>query len=168
MAQLKMEDFLNRVLTTKERVKFSQADPYGHLNTAQYVDMVLNHRLEALSMLIGVDLMDTTRTDGIAYVIHKLSFTLFAPSVVGDRLEIASWIAELQQRGMEIRSIIVGEQDRRTRAAGILNFITIDTKTGRPVAPPAVFESTYEDNSLVRLPTSTEYLEGIKRIPEGW
>ncbi|GEM_PF-1927509 len=168
MAQLKMEDFIDRVLTTSERVKFSQADPYGHLNTAEYVDMVLNHRLEALATLAGINLMTLAELDGIAFVIHKFSVNLFAPSMVGDKLEIASWIAGLQSNGMEVRGIVIGEEDRKTRAAGIFDFITIDTKRGRPIPPPEVFESRYQNNPLVSLPFSYDYLEGIKRIPDGW
>ncbi len=168
MAQLRMEDFLNRVLTTSERVKFSQADPYGHLNTAQYVDMVLNHRLEALTTLAGIDLMTMTKTNGVAFVIHKFSVHLFAPSMVGDKLEIASWIAGLKSNGMEVRGIVLGEDDGKTRAAGIFDFITIDTTKGRPIPPPDVFESRYDKNPLVTLPTSSDFLSGIKRIPDGW
>ena len=48
MIDLPFADYRRRVLVSRERVKFAHADPYGHLASGAYVDMVMSHRVEAL------------------------------------------------------------------------------------------------------------------------
>ena len=49
MVDIPMTDFMGRVLVTQERVKFHQADPYGHLNAGQYVSLVIDRKSTRLN-----------------------------------------------------------------------------------------------------------------------
>ena len=41
MIDMPMADFRGRVLVSRERVKFADADPYAHLASGAYVDMIM-------------------------------------------------------------------------------------------------------------------------------
>ena len=64
-----IKDLQSRVLTSRERVKFSQVDPYGHLNAARYLEFMTNHRVEAAEQQLGCYTLDIVRDLKIAFVI---------------------------------------------------------------------------------------------------
>lgn len=168
MVELAMKDFIGRVLTSRERVKFQQADPYGHLHSGEFVSLVMGHRVEALQDQLGCDVGDWVRALNIGFVLREITMTFAAPAFVGDLLEIGSWGYQLEADGFWARFVILGEADRTARAFGTMRFVTVDSRSGRKVPVPETLPSRAEQNLLVTRPTSTAYLESLKFVPAGW
>jgi acyl-CoA thioesterase FadM len=85
---LPMADFMERVLVTRERVKFHQADPYGHLNSGEYVSLVMDHRVEALQDQLQCSVAKWAQVTKVGYVLRDIAVTYLAPAFVGDFLEV--------------------------------------------------------------------------------
>ncbi len=168
MVQLPMADFVGRVLVTRERVKFHQADPYGHLNAGQYVSLVMGHRVEALQDQLHCSMADWAQALKVGFFLREISVTFLAPAFVGDFLEVASWGVTLEPDGFRARFAIIGEKDRAARAIGTMRFVTVSTETGRKVPPPATLPSHADVNLLHSRPTPDEYLQRVKNIPVEW
>jgi acyl-CoA thioesterase FadM len=168
MIDLKLTDFMNRVLTTRERVKFPQADPYGHLNSGEYVSLVMGHRVEALQDQLRCDVGQWARILKIGYVLRELQVEFVAPAFVGAFLEVASWGYLVEPDGLRARFVIVDEGDRAARAFGAMRFVTVNLATGRKVPGPDALPSTADTNLLLARPTTAEYLQTIRNVPEAW
>jgi len=168
MIDLKLSDFMNRVLTTRERVKFPQADPYGHLNSGEYVSLVMGHRVEALKDQLRCDVGHWARVLKVGYVLRELQVEFVAPAFVGEFLEVASWGVRLETDGFHARFVIVDEGDRAARAFGTMRFVTVDLATGRRVTGPDNLPSDADTNLLLARPTTAEYLPTIRNVPEAW
>jgi acyl-CoA thioester hydrolase len=167
MFELRMADFKDRVFTSTERVKFTQADPYGHLATGRYVDVLVSHRVEAFMEQAGVSLLHVAQTQNVAFAIRNVSVQLLLPCKVGDALEAASWAESFTPNGLKVRGVISGKEGR-VRAVGTIDFITVDLRTGRPVALPESLPSRAEEDPLPKRPTPQEYLKGLQGVPESW
>ena len=168
MIQLPMADFIGRVLVSRERVKFHQADPYGHLNAGQYVSLLMGHRVEALQDQLQCSTTGWVQTLKIGFFLREIDVTFLAPAFVGDFLEVASWGVLLEPDGFRARFVISGEQDRVARTIGSMRFVTVNTETGRRTPPPATLPSEADVNLLDTRPTAAEYLRNVKNVPADW
>ena len=79
MIDLPMEDFRGRVLLSRERVRFADADPYGHLASGAYVNMIMSHRVEALEDLLGFSIMRHARS-GVAFPARSVEIEYLRPA----------------------------------------------------------------------------------------
>src|SRR5690606_37407163 len=102
MIEIPMVELRGRVLVSRERVKFADADPYGHLASGAYVNMVMNHRVEALDDLVGFSILQYARS-GIAFPARSVEVAYLRPAFVGESLELASWIEALRDSSFEVR-----------------------------------------------------------------
>ena len=167
MIELTWADLHRRVLVTRERVKFADADPYGHLSSGRYVDMAMSHRVEALEDLLGFSIVRYA-AGGVAFPARQVEVSYLRPALVGEALEVASWLEELGSSSFEVRVIISGATDRKVRAVVRIHFVSVDSKTGRAVAAPVAFPTTSEVDPLPRLPHLADYLGEISGIPDAW
>ena len=167
MIDLPMEDFRGRVLLSRERVRFADADPYGHLASGRYVDMIMSHRVEALDDLLGFSIMRSAGS-GVAFPARNIEIAYLRPAFVGDALELGSWIEEIGSSSFEVRAMVVGHADRAVRALASIHFVTVDARTGKAVAVPPALPSSADANPLPRQPLLASYLSTVKGLPERW
>lgn len=167
MIDLPMADFRGRVLLSRERVRFADADPYGHLASGAYVNMIMSHRVEVLDDLLGFSIMRSAGA-GVAFPARNVEISYLRPAFVGDMLEVGSWIEELGTSSFEVRAIIVGFKDRAIRALASIQFVTVDGRTGKAVPVPATLPSSLSSNQLLAQPLLSTYLGTVTGLPELW
>jgi acyl-CoA thioester hydrolase len=167
MNDIPMDALHRRVLTTNERVKFADADPYAHLASGAYVDMIMSHRVEALDDLVGFSIMGSAGS-GVAFPARRIEVLYLRPAFVGDLLEVGSWIEELRKSSFEVRAVVIGAKDRRARALARIDFVTVDAKTGKALPIPAALPAGAHPETLAALPAVPEYLGAIKGLPTDW
>lgn len=159
---------MERVLVTRERVKFHNADPYGHLNSGEYVSLVMDHRVEALQDQLKCSVAKWAEVTKVGYVLREIAVSYQAPAFVGDFLEVGSWGFHLEPEGFRARFVILGEQDRVARATGTMRFVTVSMTSGRKVPLPASVPSDADENLLLGRPLAAEYLRTVRNTPEEW
>lgn len=165
MTTISFADIRGRVLVTRERVKFADADPYGHLASGAYVNMIMSHRVEALQDHLGFSIMQAA-SSGVAYPARHVDIAYLRPALVGDELEVASWLESLGTSSLEVRAIVVGAHDRKARAVARIRFVTVDAKSGRSVAVPTDLAVSRDFNA--NLPHLPEYLGNVSGLPDGF
>jgi acyl-CoA thioester hydrolase len=167
MIELPMAELRGRVLISYERVKFADADPYGHLASGAYVDMIMSHRVEALEDLVGFSIMRYAKS-GIAFPARNVSVSYLRPAFVGEQLEVASWIEELGTSSFEVRVLVAGVEDRKVRALAQIHFVTVDARSGTSVPVPETLPSSADSNPLPSLGLTSAHLSTLIGLPEEW
>jgi acyl-CoA thioester hydrolase len=167
MTEIPMVEFRGRVLVSRERVKFADADPYGHLASGAYVDMIMNHRVEVLDDLAGFSILNHARS-GVAFPARHLDVAYLRAAMVGEALELGSWIETLGESSFEVRVVVAGREDRMARAAAKIRFVAVDTRSGTPVPIPRTLPSSASAAPLRDLPRLSDYYSTIRGLPEGW
>lgn len=167
MTELPMAALRGRVLVAHERVKFADADPYGHLASGAYVDMVMSHRVEALDDRLGFSIVGHARS-GVAYPARSIAVEYLRPAFVGERLELGSWIEAVGTRSFEVRVVVAGEEDRAARALAVLHFVAVDSRTAKAMPVPEALPSAASGDPISDLPLVADYLRALTGIPEGW
>ena len=167
MIDLPMDDFRGRVLLSRERVKFADADPYGHLASGRFVDMIMSHRVEVLEDLLGFSIIKSAGS-GVAFPARNIEIAYFRPAFVGDELEVGSWLEELGTSSFEVRAAVVGGADRAIRALAKIHFVAVDARTGKAVPVPPTLPSSAPANRLPDQPHVSSYLATVKGLPDAW
>ncbi len=122
------------VFHTQHRPRFSELDPYGHMNTQHYVAYFLEHRFAGLRQQLGLGFVEIG-TLPCAMVVKSLS-TRFRRPVCGDQeFHIHSQVASYSEREATIDGQMLGP-DGVTHATFSLILCCVDKKCGAPTPWP--------------------------------
>ena len=118
-------------------------DGFNHVNNARYIDWA-NEIAWAHSGVLGLSMEDYRRL-GVGCVVWRHEFDYVAPVVLGDEIDVATWIAENDNRlrltrAYEMRNAATGRIVFRGRTA----FVSIDMRTGKPARMPPEFIAAYK------------------------
>lgn len=118
-------------------------DGFNHVNNARYIDWA-NEIAWAHSDALGLSMADYRRL-GVGCVVWRHEFDYVAPVMLGDAIEVATWIAENDHRVRLIRAYEMrNAATARTVFRGRTTFVSIDMKTGKPARMPAEFIAAYK------------------------
>jgi acyl-CoA thioester hydrolase len=117
-------------------------DAFNHVNNARYIDWA-NEVAWAHSEALGLSMEDYKRI-GVGCVVWRHEFDYVAPVVHGDEIEIATWIAENDNRVRLVRAYEM--RNAKTGAVvfrGRTKFVCIDMASGKPARMPQEFVEAY-------------------------
>lgn len=93
---------VGRLARSEMQVGFTHCDPYGHMNTAAYLEAAINHRMTEVRQLIGLDVMQLKEQDGVIFIIRKVDLEFMEPALPGEWLHVESWLEELKAGSMKV------------------------------------------------------------------
>ncbi len=117
-------------------------DEFGHVNNVRYVAWALEVAW-AHSQSLGLGFDDYRRL-GVGCVVWRHEFDYVAPVIVGQSVDVGTWIAENDGRARMLRAFEMRDaKSGRTVLRGQTRFVTVDMTSGRPVRMPPEFVSAY-------------------------
>jgi acyl-CoA thioester hydrolase len=133
--------FINLVVSEND------IDGLNHTNNAVYVKWCeLVSWEHSASLGLGLDKFQELQR---AMVIYQSEFKYLAPSFLGDKVQIATWILYCDQKLTLQRAYqAVRISDQATLLRGTTTFICVDFKTGKPKRMPKEFSENYGSSSL--------------------
>mgnify|MGYP001038373559 CR=1 FL=1 len=120
---------------TRLQVRWSDLDPYGHVNHAAYLTFLEQARIAALED-IGWG-MAAIAAAGFRVVVARAELTYRRPAVAGDELEIASTIVELRPASSVWRQEV--GRDGEVLVEALVTGACTDFE-GRPRRVPTAFQ----------------------------
>lgn len=115
-------------------------DDFGHVNNVRYVGWA-NDIAWAHSESLGLSFADYQRI-GTGCVVWRHEFDYLAPTVEGDAVDAATWIAENDQRLRLVRAYEF-RSSGKPLFRGRTTFVAIDMKNGKPARMPKEFAEVY-------------------------
>lgn len=122
---------------TSIKVRFTELDPYGHVNHAQYISYFEHGRTEALEA-VGLGLHEMA-DEGVQVVVMELTAKYKAAAIAGDVLDVHTSVAELR-RASTIWSQFITKRDEHGDDQVVATLSVrggITDNDGRPMRPPA-------------------------------
>lgn len=159
------DDFVRRVFSTSWQVQFSQVDPYGHLNTGAYAQIIADHRALILDEIAKVPSIQLIQRERMAWVFEELSLRFLRPSFYGEKLEVSSWIDALAAESARVAVLMLAQGSRKLKCAARITIRCVDLGTGKPRLHPDSLESMADENPVRRLPQRDEWLAGLPGCP---
>jgi YbgC/YbaW family acyl-CoA thioester hydrolase len=161
---ISLEDLKSSVLISKEKVKFSYIDPYGHMNSARYLELMANHRVEAAEEQLGCYTHDLLHKCNLAFVIAEVKVQYLRSSICGEELEIASWIEAISEKGFSLKVLIISAKSRKIKSIGDIEFRSVRAADGKPAIMPTSLPSRGTTEILTSCPTVGSYKRTLESI----
>ncbi len=118
-------------------------DAFNHVNNGRYIDWV-NEIAWAHSDALGLSMADYVRL-GTGCVVWRHEFDYLAPVLLGDEIDVSTWIAENDYRVRLVRAYEMSHvASGKVVFRGRTKFVCIDMKSGRPARMPPEFIAAYK------------------------
>jgi len=139
-----LKDCVGRMIRTETRVGFTDCDPYGHVASARYLEMAINHRMSAVTEQLGFDTLKTAQESGVAFVNKEVNLKFQSPAQFDQWLVIESWIDEARDYKLVVKVRISDRETGKVVCRVTIQTVTFDIREGTPVSIPQAFESVRE------------------------
>ena len=111
-------------------VRFSDCDPYGHLNNARYIDYMLNAREDHLREYYNILLPDFIK-QGQGWVVRRHEIQYIRPAAYNEKVGIVSRLMRLGDTDLHVEMLMFDEALTNLKAILWTTFTSVDTRTGK-------------------------------------
>ena len=119
---------------TTARSKFSELDPYGHVNTQHYLAYFIDHRFIGLREQLGMDLKTIARSP-VLFVTKKVHLEFLRPLYGDDEFKIRSHVSEFREKSCDVEMTMYSQNDEVISKCQ-LELVCFDRKANSVVAWP--------------------------------
>jgi YbgC/YbaW family acyl-CoA thioester hydrolase len=119
-------------------VRFSDCDPFGHLNNARYIDYFLNAREDHLKTYYGMDLRSFYQ-QGLSWVVAGHEILYLRPADYNERVVIYSSLIHAANDSLLVELVMLDEKESHFKSIVWTRFVPVSVKTGKKEIHPQSF-----------------------------
>jgi YbgC/YbaW family acyl-CoA thioester hydrolase len=132
-------------------VRFSDCDPFRHLNNARYIDYMLNAREDHLKENYNMDLASFYKK-GMGWVVVKHEISYLRPASINERICIRSGLLESSADHLLVEMLMLDENTSHLKAILHTRFTPVSLTTGRKEPHASEFMDFIADKHLPGIP----------------
>lgn len=115
-------------------IRFSDCDPFNHLNNARYIDYFINAREDQLRAHMQFNIYEFAAKTGFAWVVGKNQVAYLRPAALMETVVIDSTLLRLGEKDISVEMRMWNENKNELKAVLWSQFVHIHMKTGKPAA----------------------------------
>ena len=115
---------------SKDKIRFTDCDMFGHLNNSRYLDYLINAREDHLKDVYNFDFNEYYNND-LAWVIGSHEIAYLRPAVFNEIVTIQSTLLNVNIESLHLETIMMNEEQNHLKAIMRSRLIPINIKTGR-------------------------------------
>lgn len=115
---------------SKDKIRFTDCDMFGHLNNSRYLDYLINAREDHLKEFYNFDFNAYFKKD-LAWVISSHEIAYIRPAFFNEIVTIQSALLHLDIDKLHIETIMMNEEENQIKAVMRSKLVPISLKTGR-------------------------------------
>jgi YbgC/YbaW family acyl-CoA thioester hydrolase len=116
--------------TSKDKIRFYDCDPFGHLNNSRYLDYILNAREIHLKDFYGISLDEAYRA-GTVWVISGHEILYLKPAVFNEMVCIQTSLFSASETQVRVEGIMFNENKSSLKAVLWTKFTCVQLATGK-------------------------------------
>ena len=114
------------------QTRFSDLDPYGHVNSKHYLDFIVESRLTFLEKNFGLSLHKLAKT-GVGFFLKRSEINFIRPILGIKNLDVETFVESVQDEVTLVIPFIIKDQEtQKIYSDGRLLFTVVDVTTGKP------------------------------------
>jgi len=117
---------------SKDKIRFTDCDMFGHLNNSRYLDYLINAREDHLKDFYNFDFNQYYRND-LAWVIGSHEIVYIKPALYNEIVIIQSSLINVDVDMLHVETVMMNEKENQIKAIMWSKLIPINLKTGRKV-----------------------------------
>jgi acyl-CoA thioester hydrolase len=139
------------------KVRFSDCDPFRHLNNGRYIDYFLNAREDHLAQHYGIILHELGK-EGITWVVAQNQLNYLKPALLGENLLIKTSVIEFSESHILVEMVMFDEKASHIKSVLWTKFVHFDVWQGKKRIHSPEFLSLFEK---VKLEVPVEQLKNF-------
>lgn len=120
----------NNILQSDYVVRFSDCDPFQHLNNSKYVDYFLNAREDHLRSAYNIDLA-VLASQGQAWVVKNHTISYLRPAFYNEPISIQSMLLGVTEDTLLLEMIMLDRDKKQLKAIMHTEFVSISPGNGK-------------------------------------
>lgn len=120
------------------KVRFSDCDPFQHLNNARYFDYLLNAREDHLKENYGIDLAEFAK-QGLGWVVTSHEINYLRPARYNEGICIKSRLLESSEGHLLVEASMMDMKESHIKAILWTRFTPVNVATGKRTTHPDEF-----------------------------
>ena len=157
---------INKIWETKYWIRFSDCDPFSHLNNSRYLDYFINAREDHLLQFHHFNVYETIREKGLGWVIGKNEIIYVRPALVMEMVTIQSTILKIDEKTILVEMSMWDEQKTNLKALLWTTFIHYNIKTQKAETHSAEFLQQFQpyENPLLGPISIDERVKELRKV----
>ena len=131
---------MEKTPVSQYKIRFSDCDPFGHLNNARYLDYFLNAREDHLKEVYQLDLSDYYK-QGISWLVGSHEIQYLKPAHYSETVAIQTSLIRAEADLLLVEMAMADPNSKQLKALCWTRFIPVNLKTGRRENHPEAFMS---------------------------
>jgi thioesterase III len=124
---------MEKLLSSKTKIRFQDCDPFNHLNNARYIDYMINAREDHLVEHYKLDVFEIARTTGRAWVVASNQIAYISPAFTMETVIIESQLISSSSKSLLVEIKMWNEAHTKLKAVLWVKFIHIDFASQKAV-----------------------------------
>jgi acyl-CoA thioester hydrolase len=152
----------SKVFESESLIRFSDCDPFNHLNNSRYLDYFINAREDQLTER-GFDLYRHTLETGLGWVVTMSQISYLRPAMLNEKVVIESTLLEMKEKEVLVEMRMWNKEKSVLKSVLWSRFTHYNLKTQRSEvhSPDLItFFSPFENP----LPVPTTFEERVGAI----
>ncbi len=137
--------------------RFSDCDPFGHLNNARYIDYFLNAREDHLATFYNFLLFQHTQQHQSGWVVSHTEITYLRPVKVVEAVVIRTALLHYSDSVLVVEGAMLDKDTRKLKALCWFQFAYVSLQTGRTASHPDDLTQLFQSICL----PATIYADGF-------
>jgi len=122
---------LKKMLESKTTIRFTDCDPFNHLNNSKYIDYFFNMREDQLLIEYDFDLQKITRERGLAWVVAQNQIAYFAPANLMETVTIQTHLLLCEDKSLLLEAMMWNEDKTILKSVLWSRLVHFNLKTKR-------------------------------------
>jgi len=121
--------------SSRLQVRPDDLDLFRHVHSSRYIDYVLAARFEQMRDGYGFP-MEEFMAAGFGWVVRHCELEFMRPLIMGDQMEVETWLEELESDTARVNFIIYKLPARKVSCRGWFRYTLVSLESGRAVRIP--------------------------------
>ena len=135
---------LAKELESTAVIRFQDCDPFGHLNTARYIDYFFNARTDQVAAAYGLLIFDREARPDTGWVVNKSQIAYIAPAALMEQVLIRTRLIQITPYTLAVEGLMLNADGTRLKAVSWVEFTYVSVHTGRPTAHPQELQEFFQ------------------------
>ena len=123
---------ISKLWESKALIRFSDCDPFNHLNNARYIDYFINAREDHLLAYINFSIYHFAAEFGLGWVVSKNQIAYLKPAFLMETVIIDSTLLQLGATDLLVEMKMWNERKDKLKSVFWMHLVHINIKTQKP------------------------------------
>lgn len=156
----------SKLWESKVLIRFSDCDPFNHLNNARYIDYFINAREDHIMANLNFNIYHFAAEHGLGWVVGKNQIVYLKPAFLMETVVIDSTLLHLGEKDILVEMKMWNERKDKLKSVLWSNFVHINMKTQKPESHSQNLVTTFKplENPIEPSITFDERIEELRKL----